>query len=222
MAQALVLALARIEQVRVGVDSAGVDAEVTQRPEPIDRRLEDKGGGRPCRVAGECHRLTTLQRLPGDRIFLGWRGEIVHDRIEESVQTFVGGRRAAEGRDERTGADGPLQGRIQLRLGDRLVVEELLDQRIVVLGDTLDQLRPVPLDLIDQFSRDRPFFHRAIAPGVEAGAPMEDIDDPPERRLCADRHLQWHDAAPQTFLGAGDRAREVGILAVHLIDINQA
>src|SRR3954447_26942299 len=111
------------------MDCAGIDAEVADRAEAIDGRLEDESGGRTGRVAGELRLVSAALIGRRDYPLLGRGRQALHDRVEQRLDALVGGRRAAEGRHERAGADGRLERGLQLMVADRLVTEVFFDQR---------------------------------------------------------------------------------------------
>ena len=70
---------------------------------------------------------------------LGRRRHVGEDRVEQRLHADVGGGRGAHQREHAAGGDGALQIRQRARPASASRLEELLHQRIVGLGDHLDQ-----------------------------------------------------------------------------------
>src|SRR5713226_9338105 len=138
-ADTLAGALGRIENIAAGFQNAGIDADVGYMPDEwVGHDLEGKRGkwlivGRAAQFGLFGIRVDAL-----DRRHIHWRGQIIHDRIEQRLNAFVLERRACEHRNnlER-------QGRFANRLahfleGQGFAIQIFVDQLIVMFGDVFD------------------------------------------------------------------------------------
>ena len=138
-ADPLLAVLRGVQDVRAGLEHARVDAQVGQ---PSDVRvghdLERERGERLV-VAGGPGDLLALQVVRHHRGHVQRRGQVPDDRVQQRLHALVLERRAAEHRHalvrERRTADGPPE------LLDRglLLVDELLHEGLVVVGEPLEE-----------------------------------------------------------------------------------
>ena len=116
-------------------------------------------------------------------------------------------------------ADFALQTIEQLFLRQAALIEEALHQRVVALGDLLDELLAPVVGLGFQLRGDVDRLVLARAVGrVLPGLHRHEVDDAGEVFLLADRQLDGDDVLAELLLQRVERARERGALAVHLVD----
>ena len=220
-ADALGLAGGRVQDALAGLGEARVDADVGELADVrVGHDLERE------------RRERLVVRRPARELVLGARVDAVHgrhvlrarqvvdDRVEQRLHAAVLERRAEQHRRhrdlERRGAQGAPD-----HLGrDRLLVEEVgLEQLLVVLGDRVDQLVVVLVRLLGQLGRD------LVDLGVDAErvvpddrAHLDEVDDAAEVLLLADRQLHRHRVGAEAVDHRLDGGEEVGADAVHLVD----
>ena len=140
---ALLLALGRVDDLAAALDVTGVDPDVGEATEErVHGDLERERGERLRRVGVAEDDLLLVARVVGlDGRHVERAGQVVHDRVEHRLHAAVLERRAAEHRVD-LAVDGELADGA-LDLGDRqlLAGEVLLEQRVVGLGDGLEQDR---------------------------------------------------------------------------------
>jgi hypothetical protein len=206
---------ARVEHLRVVGHRALVDAEqVDAARERVGARLEHVGEHLGVRV-----RLEQVAVDVDGAAVLDGRREVVDDRVEQTVRAEAVRRDA-----DRDGEDVPVVGAV-LERGDDLLVRDLLalqvalHQRLGVLGDLVHQLLAVLLRLIGDLVRDRDL--PAAAVGVLVGLHVDEVDQPADLVLAADRDLGRHHVRPERRLQRLERAEEVGPLAVEHVHVHQ-
>ena len=191
-----------VEQRRVGRDLALQHAEeVDLAGERVCDRLEDECGGR---------RPFDLERSAA----LGRRGDALDQEVEERVRAEVlRGDRAAD-REDLTARDTELEGRCNLVRVELLALEVALHQRLVDLDDLVEELLPVLLRLRLHRLRDRHRVAFLLPFRVQIGAHVEDVHDPLELVLGADRDVHGDAAGGELLLDLPERPEEVGALPV--------
>jgi hypothetical protein len=201
---------ARVDERLVGPDGALEDAEeVDPAREGIGDRLEDEGG-----------RVGALD--VGDRPGLRRRRDALDDQVEERVRAEVLRRDAAGDREDLAARDRVLEGVRDLLDPELLALEVLLHQRLVGLDDLVEQLLPVLLDELGQVVRDRARLGLLAAFRARVGAHVEDVDDPRQLVLGADREVDGDAARRELLLHLPEDAEEVGPLAVEHVDEEHA
>ncbi len=141
-AEPLLRVVAVVDERRVGLHLAGVDAEDRDAAgERIGDRLEDER--RDLRVGLDRRALLRRAR------------DALDDQVEQRVRAEVLRRDAARDRIDLVARDGVLQRGRDVRGRDLLAAEVALHQRLVGLDDGVEQLRPVLLDELGQLVRDR-------------------------------------------------------------------
>src|SRR5438552_15199476 len=162
----------RIPDVGAGFERAGVH--------PEERQLADVGIGGD--LEGEARERLVVGRLahlgcialgvdPFHAELVQRRGQEVDDRIQHRLHPAVAERRAGEHRHQPV-ADGALaQGRYDLGAGDRLVVQVLLQQGGVELGDGVEDRDGAVQDAQTPLDLDREVY----VPGC-----VDDVDPVPE------------------------------------------
>jgi hypothetical protein len=105
---------------------------------------------------------------------------------------------------------------VQIFHRQRALLEKLLHELVVALGDHLDQLFVPFFRGIGQFGGDLLHLGAAIAVGlVEVGLHRHQIDHAVEILFLADRQLHRHRAAAEHLLNRRERALEIGQIAIH-------
>jgi len=219
-ADPLLGAAGRIPHVGAGLERARIDSE--------ERQLADVGIGgdlegetREGLVVGGLARLrgVALGVDPFHAQLVQRRGQEVDDGVQHRLHPAVAERRAGEHRNQAV-RDGALAQRgHDLGAADRLVVQVLLQQHVVELGDRLDQLLVIELDLLLHLGRD--FFgldRGAQVVGIGNGNLINKVDHAFELLLAADRELDRDGIRPQPLADRLPGREEVGPHAVHLVD----
>ena len=154
-ADPLLLALARVEDVRAGLERARVDPEEGElADERVGRDLEGQRAERLA-VRRRADDVGAGPRVePDHRRDVERRRQVVDDRVEHLLDALVAQRRAGQDRDDPGGQRA--QAQAALDLGDRqlLALEVLVGELVVHLGDGLDQRVAVRLRLGSQLVRD--------------------------------------------------------------------
>ena len=217
----LLAVLRGVGDVRAGAEHTGVHTQVRQpADEGIRHDLEGQGRER-LRVLGRA--LDVRGLIVGEvalhREHLGGRRKVGDDRVEQGLDTLVleGGaahHRNAEARERRS-ADRAMH------LLDRglLLVDELLHQGLVVVGEPLEEdvvgrLRGGPVLLRDLGVV--PLLAHVALPVV--GVHLDEVDHAVEVGLCAPRELQDERGRLEAIHDHVDGALEVGTGPIHLID----
>ena len=223
LAQPLLLALGRVDDLAARLDGAGVHAHVGQLAEERVRgHLERQAGERlvGVRVAGQ--QLVFLAGgVPLGRRHVQRGRQVVDDRVEHGLHALVLERAAAQHRVG-LGGDRQLADRA-LDLVDRqlLAAEVLLQQRLVGLGDRLEQLGAVLLGLLGHVGRDLDGVVLLAELGFGAphlGVHLHQVDDAGEVALRADRQLDRNHVGAEALFHGAHREVEVGAQLVHLVD----
>src|SRR5438094_421926 len=222
---ALLLVLGRVVHAGAGLQRAGVDAEEDQLADVLvvhdlerQRRERRVVVGRP---------LFGLLGLGIDALYrrdVLRRGQAIDHRVQQRLHTFVLERGAAEDREE-LHADRALAHRgHQLGGGDRPAVHVLFHQVLVDLGEPLDHLLPVLLDLVDHVGRDldlRVLLAERVVVVVPHQADLVDqVDEPAVLVLAADRDLDRHRMGAQALPQHVEAAIVVRPHAIHLVDVD--
>ncbi|GAV32354.1 hypothetical 66.3 kDa protein in hag2 5'region [Coriobacteriaceae bacterium EMTCatB1] len=222
---ALLVALRRVEDVRTRDHRPRVHAEVGELADVgVGHDLERESCEGLARV-GETHDLLSrLQIVALDRGYVQRRGQVVDDGVEQGLDALVLERRPA--RDRRDGArDGCLPDRgLELVSRDLLVLEELREQLVVLLGRRLDQLMAVQLGLVAQLGGN--LADRRIDALVvlieEDRVHFDEVDDASELVLRPDRDLKQHGTRVEAVTHHLHDVEVVGARAVHLVDVRDA
>ncbi len=194
LAQTLLLALGRVDDLRTGIDLARVHPDVGQLAEErVGGDLERQRGERLVhRRLADDFDVFLVRRVADGRRHVQRRGQVVDHRVEHGLDALVLERRTAQ-HEIGLGVDGQLAQRA-LDLVDRefLAAEVLLQQRLVGLGDRLEQLGAVLGGLFGQLGRDLDRVVLLAELGLAApdlGLHLDQVDDALEVTLGADRQL---------------------------------
>ena len=170
------------------------------------------------------HLLAGLDVDALDRRHVERRRQIIDHRVQHRLHALVLEGRAAQDRHEQV-VDGALADqRLELGLGRRLAFEIGLRRGLVDLGGQLHQLLVIFLGLIDQVGGDL-LVMEARAQGLvvpDHGLHANQVDDPLEARLDAERKLEHQRLGAEAVLDHLHREEEVGADLVHLVDEDHA
>ncbi len=223
LAQALLFALGRVDDLGAGVDLARVDANVGQLAEErVHGDLERQRGER---LVGTRLARDDLVLLAGDMALHGLhiqrRGQVVHDGVEHGLHTLVLERRTAQHGVQLRGHRQLANGTLDLVDRELLATEELLQQRLVRLGDGLEQLLAILRGLLREIRRD--FLDLVLLTelglaGPHLGVHLDQVDDALEGVLRADRQLDDQRLRAEAVLDGLHGEVEVRTELVHLVD----
>ena len=144
------------------------------------------------------------------------RGKLLDDEIEQSVDADrLGGRTDDHRRETRVG-EAELGAAHDVFLRERALLEVLLDQGVVGLSNRLDELLAGRVGhLVDLVG---PLRFLGLGTGrIEIGLLVQEVGDPRELVLRADRQLERRDLVPERRDELVERALEVGPLPVELV-----
>ena len=223
LAQPFLLALGGVDDLSTGVDLARVHPNVGQLAE--ERVRGDLERQRGERLVGRRLADDLLVLLAGGvangRRHVQRRRQVVDHRVEHGLNALVLERAAAQ-HQVRLGVDGELAQRtLDLLDGQCLAAEVLLQQRLVGLGDRLEQLGAVLVGLLLQLGRDVDGLVGLAELGLAAphlGVHLDQVDDALEVTLRADRQLDRNDVGAEALFHRAHREVEVGADLVHLVD----
>src|SRR4051794_4654122 len=222
LADPLLAVLGAVEHRGPGVEPAGVDADVGELAQVlVGLDLEGQRRERLVLVGVPEDLGLTVERGADDGLDVQRAGQVVGDGVEHGLDALVLERRAGQDRvhlaRDRRLADGGLDGLD----GDLLTTEVGLHDRVVVLGDALEELLPVLGGLVGQLRGD--LLDRVVLAELRVAAPgegahLDQVDDADEVGLGADRDLQHQRVGPEALDHHVDAAEEVGTRAVELVD----
>nr|WP_228281686.1 hypothetical protein [Rubrobacter marinus] len=199
----------RVGQGLVRAAAPAHDAQDAQAPRVgVDVGLEDVGGERSVRVAGD---LLAAHGRPAAAVHRA-RGA-AGDHVEDAVHPDHALRARRERRDDHAVRDAAPQALEELLGGQLLPFEVLLQERVVALGDGLEDEEPRRLDLFLHPLRDLVL----LLPVRESDAGEEAVD-PAQLPLPADRQVQRHDRQPEPLAQPVHHGHEVGPLPVEVVD----
>ena len=215
----LVLFGAHVPELGVVLQRAREDAQDRQAAgERVVQGLEDDGDDRLRGVGFEHRRLAVeaLRRIG----MLDGRGREVDQEVEQGGAADQMERRADRDRKDLAAEDGALQAGFEVGGVEVALLEELLEQVLVGLGDGLDQPGARFLGFGREIGGDRLLLGLAAAVALEpVGLETDEIDDAGEVLLGPDRQLHRQHLAPEGLLQALETASEVRPFAVHLVAV---
>jgi len=173
------------------------------------QRLEDERG--VGRVAGVDLRPLLLRRR-----------HALHEQIEQRRRAEALRRDPACDRVQLVARDRVLERVRDLLVGEGLAVEVALHQPLVGLDDGVEQLLAVLRDRIGHVRGDLDRISLAPALGARVGLHVEQVDDARQLVLGPDRQLDRDAMLGQLLAQRGERAVEVGPLAVEHVDEDDA
>ena len=210
-----------------GVDLARIHPYVGELAEErvrgdLERQRRERLVGR--RLADDLHVLLAGGVAHGRR-HVQRRRQVIDHGVQHRLHALVLERATAQ-HQVGLGTDGQLAQRT-LDLLDRqcLAAEVLLQQRLVGLGDGLEQLGAVLVGLLLKFGRDVDglvgLAELGLAP-PHLGLHLDQVDNAFEVALGADGQLDRNDVGAQPVFHGLDREVEVGADLVHLVDETDA
>ena len=206
------------------LDLTGVDTEVCQLTnEGVGSDLE----GQSCEGSVVGRRtgllLFGLRVHTLDVLNVGRSGHIIHDSVQQLLDTTVLVGRTTDHGHQSVGNGLLADGSLQLLAGDLLTLEVLLHQDFVVLGNSLDQDVAVLLSLLDHILGNGLGTHIiAHVVVVDLSVHIDQVNDTTEGILLTDRQLDRHAVSVQTIMQHLDAAEEVGTHGIHLVDVHHA
>src|SRR5919109_1989194 len=201
---------AGVHERRVAGERAAQDAEDVDPPgERVGDRLEDEGRGGGA--------------VDADRHLLVGRGrDALGEQVEQRRRAEVLRRDAARDREDLAARDGGLERGGDLLRRELFALEVALHQRLVRLDDRVEELRVQVLDLVGELRRDLDRPALAVALGAHVGLRVQEVDDPLQLVLAADRQVDGDAVLGELALELFEGAREVGALAVEHVHDDDA
>ena len=219
-AHALLVAAPGVQHLIALGDLARIHPEVGQ--------LADVVGGHD--LEGEGAEGLVVLGGPGDRLALAIgsvhrrkverAGHVEADCVQQRLHTLVFEGGAVEHGHEPVVQGGLAQGGPQLGGAQLLLVDELLHDRLVGLGEHVDEFLAVLVGQVDQVGGnvgDLPRRAQLLAV-PDPRLHRDQVDDARVLGLGADRQLDDSHLGVEALLDRGQRAEEVGTGAVHLVD----
>ena len=215
LAHALLAVARRVVNGLVRPEGARVDPEERQLADVrVGQRLEHERGERTVRVRRQ---LDVLPAFGGfHRRAACGGGGLVDDEVGEQVDPDPFRRAPTQHRNRDPGGDGFAQGLGDLFDLDGAALEVSLHEVVVRLDDGLEQLHVEGLFLRRERLGDRVFGPFPI--GVGEGAVGEEIHDPRQLVLFADRQMERRHRGAERLDELVERALERGPLTVELVD----
>src|SRR6476660_3890954 len=195
LADPLLAAVDRVDHGRAGLELARVDPDVDQLAE-VRVRGDLVGQARERLVVGRLaddDLVLVLDRVALDAVDVERRGQELHDGVEQGLDALVLERGAAEDRVELVGEGRATDRGLELGDGELTLLEELLHDVVVGLGQRLEELLAVLRGLLGELGGDLldlvVLTHRGLAtPGQ--GTHADEVDDTEEVSLGADGQLE--------------------------------
>ncbi len=207
------------------LERALIEPQEVQVPVDITDDLESQRDQTGIRVAPHRNPFRLVVRLmPDNHGPLERRGQIIHDPVEEPLDTYVFQRRTHEDGIqsvlECAFPDGPPEG----LLPGRLIVDECIHDRLIVFGRRLDHSSAVLFRPAGKLRGDvRLVKLRAQFLGlIEDGLHRKQVDNAREGIFRSHRNLHHHRICDQLVVDALDAHLEIGARFVHLVDKAQA
>ena len=212
MADPLLVVRPCVDERRVRLHGAAEDAEdVDPSGEGVGDRLEDERR----RAAADLDR----------RLLLGRGRDALDEEVEQRGRAEVLARDPAGNREELAAGDGVLERVGDLVRGQLLTVEVALHQALVGLDDRVEQFLAVLGHLVGHLVRDRPRLRLVLALGARVGGHMQQVDDPGQLVLRADREVDGDALRRELRLErfeSPEEARALAVEHVHEEDAGQA
>src|SRR5690606_11548245 len=203
-----------------GRQHAGINPDEGQRADERVRRDLERERRERRLVFGGTGRFALVREGALDRRDILRRRQIIDDRIEHGLHALVLERAAAEHGHDLVAQTARTQAALDLLYREGLALEVLLEQLLVALGRSLDQLLAVLLRVGLELLGDVDLLE-AHALGLlvpDDFLHLDQIDHAAELVLGADRELQKHRVAVQALLDLAIDAEEVRAGPVHLVD----
>src|SRR6185295_7501378 len=200
---------------------AGVDANKSQLADKrISHDLERQRG--KWLVIGRltCDYLAIVGIHAFDLAGIEWRRQIIHDRIEQRLHTFIFESRADDDRKYFQSDRRFAQGCPQFGGGNGLAFEELVQHLIVILGDGFNQLGVECFRFLLQLGRNLPGdvlgAYGVVLPDDRLH--LDEIDYTLELIFLSDRNLNRDGLGIEALAEGIDGVLEIGAHFVNLVD----
>ena len=226
LADPLLAAVAGVQHGAAGLHDAGVDADEGQLAQvrvggDLERQRGQRLLGRG--LAGDLvlRDLLDVRLVAGDALDVDRGGQVVDDRVEQGLDALVLERGAGEDRVQLVGQGRATDRGLELLDGELLALEVLLHDLVIGLGEGLEQLLAVLLDLVGHVGRDLLDDVVLALGGLAApdlGVHLDQVHDTDEVALGADRQLEDQRGRVQLVHDRVDDAVEVRAGAVELVD----
>ncbi len=223
LADALFLALGGIEHLGTRTDVTGVHPHEGQLAEErvrgdLERQSRERLVGTG--LARE-DLLLVAHRVALDARHVQRGRQVRDDGVEHRLDALVLERRTTDHRVVLAGDRELADRALDLVLGELFTTEVLLQQRLVALGDGLEQLLAVLGGLIDEIGGD--LLEGRLRTDLDGAAPGDrllgdQVDDAVEVVLGTDRQLQDERLGTETLLDGAHGEEEVRTELVHLVD----
>ena len=223
-ADAFFLVFGGVVDIRPGLQSAGVHAEVRELADVgVGDDLEGQRRERLGRIGLARLGLTGLGMPAHHRRHVHRRGQVIHDRVQERLDALVAEGAAGEHRHDLIGKRPFAEPPADFVFRECVPLEVLVRQLVGHLRDGLDQpLAPLLGQLAHVCGDVGLVGARAQVVQVEGGLHADEVDDALEVVLTADRQLHRDGMRAQALPDHPDRAEEVRAGAVHLVHVEHA
>jgi len=220
-ADPLLVAGARVQQLAALVEVAAVDAEVHELADVrVGHDLEgERGEG--LTVVGLAVEFFLAFGIDADR----WRKvhrrwQEVDDGVEQRLDALVLERRAVEDGHDLVGDRRVAERVAQILARDLFFADVLLEDRVAVVREHVDQKMAVFLGLLLEVvgDLDNIPLRAELFVVPDERLHVEQVDDALVVALGADRQLDHRGRGLETLVDAGEGREEVGAEAVHLVD----
>ncbi len=223
-AHALALALGGIEHGGAGVQRAGIHAEEAQTAHiGVGHDLEGQSGERL--VIGSVTVLLLIGLGVGadDGGNIGGGGHIVHNGVQQLLNTLVPVGGATGDRHHLHGHGGLADGGADLLGGDLLTLQVHLHDLVVEHGNGVQQLFPVLVGQVHHIGGDGLHAHiLAQLIVIDISVHLHQVDDALEGLLFPDGQLDGHGVALEPVVDHVQHVIEIRAQHVHLVHIHHA
>src|SRR5215210_7845665 len=222
LADPLLAVLGAVQHRGTGVELARVHADVGQLAQVlVGLDLEGQRRERLVLVGVPQDLGLAVERRADDRLDVQRARQVVGDRVEHGLDALVLERRAGDDRVDLSGDGGLADGGLDRLERDLLAAEVGLHDRVVEVGDALEELLPVLGGLVGELGRD--VLDRVVLAELGLAAPgegphLDQVHDADEVGLGTDRDLQHEGVGTQALDHHVDAAEEVRTGAVQLVD----
>jgi hypothetical protein len=181
----------------------------------VGEGLEDERRERLLRAGRPRDRLLGARVCPLHGRTVGGRREGVDHDVQQGAEADRLRRRPEDDGHELAVRDGRPQGLDDVGLLQRPLVQITGQEVVVGLGHGLDELLPDALHRLREVGRDVRLLDLPRRVAEDVSLHPQDVHEPAEAALLADRHVERHEAALEPALDRLERPAEVGALAVH-------
>ncbi len=217
----LIFTLVGVVGLRVGVEHSRVDPEVVDPADiGVGQGLVDQGGKGLLRRRFPDKLLSVIRESSRDLTPIGRRGEKIFHKIKQHGAAQVGGGGGTEYRSNLAGEDAAAQTLPELSSIQCFTLQIFQEQFIVRLGDRFDQFLPHLSSRFAQLLRDLLLLRFFPVIREQIRFFFNQIDDPLEVLLLADRKLHGNNIQPKITLQLLHSAIKIGIFPIKFVDHN--